>query len=98
MKIAILPGDGIGPEIVTEAVKVLQALELPLELEWADVGGKAYETSGHPLPEGTFHVHVRGEDFSDAPLETVSGSVKVPAGNTKLCWPLVFHCWFHLCS
>jgi 3-isopropylmalate dehydrogenase len=56
MKIAVLPGDGIGPEIVTEAVKVLQALELPLELEWADVGGKAYETSGHPLPEGTLNL------------------------------------------
>jgi 3-isopropylmalate dehydrogenase len=56
MKIAVLPGDGIGPEIVTEAVKVLQALELPLELEWADVGGKAYETSGHPLPEATLNL------------------------------------------
>jgi 3-isopropylmalate dehydrogenase len=56
MKIAVLPGDGIGPEIVTEAVKVLKALELPLELEWADVGGKAYETSGHPLPEATLNL------------------------------------------
>ncbi|NBX96100.1 MAG: 3-isopropylmalate dehydrogenase [Betaproteobacteria bacterium] len=56
MKIAVLPGDGIGPEIVAEAVKVLQALELPLELEWADVGGKAYETSGHPLPEATLNL------------------------------------------
>jgi len=53
MKIAVLPGDGIGPEIMAEAVKVLKALNLPLELEWADVGGKAYETSGHPLPEAT---------------------------------------------
>ncbi|PTT83866.1 3-isopropylmalate dehydrogenase, partial [Pelomonas sp. HMWF004] len=52
-KIAVLPGDGIGPEIMAEAVKVLNALNLPLQLDWADVGGKAYETSGHPLPPAT---------------------------------------------
>jgi 3-isopropylmalate dehydrogenase len=53
MKIAILPGDGIGPEIVAEAVRVLRALELPLEMETAPVGGAAYEAHGHPLPEST---------------------------------------------
>ncbi|GAD24323.1 3-isopropylmalate dehydrogenase [Acidovorax sp. MR-S7] len=53
MKIAVLPGDGIGPEIVAEAVKVLEALDLKLEMESAPVGGAAYEASGHPLPEAT---------------------------------------------
>jgi 3-isopropylmalate dehydrogenase len=53
MKIAILPGDGIGPEIVDEAVKVLHALELPFEMESADVGGTAYARHGHPLPDAT---------------------------------------------
>ena len=53
MKIAILPGDGIGPEIIDEAVKVLHALELPFEMESADVGGTAYANHGHPLPEAT---------------------------------------------
>ena len=53
MKIAILPGDGIGHEIIAEAVKVLQALELPFETEFADVGGTAYANHGHPLPEST---------------------------------------------
>lgn len=53
MKIAVLPGDGIGTEIVAEAVKVLQALDLKLEMETALVGGAAYEAHGHPLPEGT---------------------------------------------
>jgi 3-isopropylmalate dehydrogenase len=53
MKIAILPGDGIGHEIVAEAVKVLAALELPFETEFADVGGTAYANHGHPLPEST---------------------------------------------
>ncbi len=53
MKIAVLPGDGIGPEIIAEAVHVLRALDERLELEFADVGGAAYDRAGHPLPEAT---------------------------------------------
>jgi len=53
VKIAILPGDGIGTEIVAEAVKVLGVLDLRFELEEASVGGAAYESQGHPLPEAT---------------------------------------------
>ncbi|MDP1528795.1 3-isopropylmalate dehydrogenase [Rhodoferax sp.] len=53
MKIAVLPGDGIGTEIVAEAVKVLQALDLRFEMETALVGGAGYEAHGHPLPEST---------------------------------------------
>ena len=53
MKIAVLPGDGIGTEIVAEAVKVLKVLDLPFEMEEALVGGAAYEAHGHPLPEST---------------------------------------------
>lgn len=53
MKIAVLPGDGIGTEIVAEAVKVLKVLDLPFEMEEAKVGGAAYEAHGHPLPEST---------------------------------------------
>ena len=53
MKIAVLPGDGIGTEIMAEAVKVLRVLDLPLVLETAPVGGAAYEAHGHPLPEAT---------------------------------------------
>jgi len=53
MKIAVLPGDGIGTEIVAEAVKVLNALELKFEMQEALVGGAAYEALGHPLPEST---------------------------------------------
>ena len=56
MKIAVLPGDGIGTEIVAEAVKILNALELPLEMETALVGGAAYEAHGHPLPESTLNL------------------------------------------
>ena len=56
MNIAVLPGDGIGPEITAEAVKVLKALDLKFELEEAPVGGAAYEASGHPLPETTLRL------------------------------------------
>jgi 3-isopropylmalate dehydrogenase len=53
MKIAVLPGDGIGPEIVAQAVKVLKALDIGLELEQAPIGGAGYEAAGDPLPEAT---------------------------------------------
>lgn len=53
MKIAVLPGDGIGPEIIAEAVKVLNALGESFEMEAAPVGGSGYEAKGHPLPEET---------------------------------------------
>jgi 3-isopropylmalate dehydrogenase len=56
MKIAVLPGDGIGTEIVAEAVKVLQALDLKFEMEIAPVGGAAYEAAGHPLPDATLNL------------------------------------------
>jgi 3-isopropylmalate dehydrogenase len=56
MKIAVLPGDGIGSEIIAEAVKVLRVLDLPLEMEFAPVGGAAYEQQGHPLPESTLNL------------------------------------------
>ncbi len=49
-KIAVLPGDGIGPEIVEQAIRVLTALGLDLELETLPVGGAAYDIHGHPLP------------------------------------------------
>jgi 3-isopropylmalate dehydrogenase len=57
MKIAVFAGDGIGPEVTREAVRVLQALDLPgLELAEADVGGVAYKRHGHPLPPETLAV------------------------------------------
>jgi 3-isopropylmalate dehydrogenase len=56
-KILVLPGDGIGPEITAEALKVLQCLNdiygLSLSLEEGLVGGAGYEAAGHPLPPQT---------------------------------------------
>ena len=56
MKIAILPGDGIGTEIVAQAVRVLGVLDLSFECETALVGGAAYEAHGHPLPDSTLQL------------------------------------------
>ncbi|MFZ2217102.1 MAG: 3-isopropylmalate dehydrogenase [Rhodoferax sp.] len=56
MKIAVLPGDGIGTEIVAQAVQVLNALDLKFEMESALVGGAAFEAHGHPLPEATLQL------------------------------------------
>ncbi len=56
MKIAVLPGDGIGPEIVAQAVKVLEALRsdgLKIEMEHAHIGGAGYDAAKDPLPEAT---------------------------------------------
>jgi len=54
MRIAVLPGDGIGPEILAQAVKVLAALDdLKFDLQQAPIGGAAYDQSGDPLPAAT---------------------------------------------
>lgn len=52
-KVAVLPGDGIGPEIVREAVAILQLVAPDIETQEALVGGCAYDATGHPLPAET---------------------------------------------
>ena len=62
MLIALLPGDGIGPEVVTEAKRVLDALNIDgLTYEEAPVGGAAYKVLGHPLPPSTLDVARRSD-------------------------------------
>jgi 3-isopropylmalate dehydrogenase len=59
MKIAVLPGDGIGPEIMAQAIKVLNALRADgqkIEMEQAPVGGAGYEAAGDPLPAATLEL------------------------------------------
>lgn len=56
MKIAVLPGDGIGPEIVAQAVNVLKGLNLKLDLTEAPIGGAGYEAFGDPLPGSTLQL------------------------------------------
>jgi len=58
--ITVLPGDGIGPEVISEAIKVIKRIEsklsLKLNLNQALVGGAAYEATGHPLPDATLDI------------------------------------------
>ena len=62
MLIALLPGDGIGPEVIAEARRVLEALGLPgLTFEEAAVGGAAYKAHGHPLPAATLDLARRAD-------------------------------------
>lgn len=58
-KIVVLPGDGIGPEIVAEAVKILEAFRqegLDVSLEYGLIGGAAYDETGTPLPDETLQM------------------------------------------
>lgn len=79
MKIAVLPGDGIGPEITAQAVKVLKALAaksgITLELQMAPIGGAGYEAAGDPLPEDTLNL----AKASDAVLLGAVGDWKYDA-------------------
>ena len=75
MKIAILPGDGIGPEITKQAVDVLKALKLGAELLEAQIGGAGYEKFGDPLPDSTLDLAIK----SDAVLLGAVGDWKYDA-------------------
>ena len=75
MKIAVLPGDGIGPEITAQAVRVIEALGLGIRMEQAPVGGAGYDAAGDPLPAATLALCER----SDAIL---FGAVGGPAYDT----------------
>jgi 3-isopropylmalate dehydrogenase len=78
MKIALLAGDGIGPEIMREALRVLEVLRsegLSLETEEALVGGAAYDTHGDPLPDATLKL----VKDSDAVLFGAVGGTKYDA-------------------
>jgi 3-isopropylmalate dehydrogenase len=56
MKVAVLPGDGIGPEIISQAVRVLKKLDLGIQFQETAVGGTAYAAHGDPLPEATLKI------------------------------------------
>ena len=61
MKIAVLPGDGIGTEITAQAVRVLEALDMGISMETAAVGGAGFDTAGDPLPAATLAVCERSD-------------------------------------
>ncbi|WP_310532811.1 isocitrate/isopropylmalate family dehydrogenase, partial [Novosphingobium sp.] len=81
MRIAVMPGDGIGPEVTAEALRVLDALALPgLVLIEADVGGVAYKRHGHPLPPET----LEGAKSADAILFGAVGDPSCDALERRL--------------
>ncbi len=76
MKVALLPGDGIGPEVLRESVRLLEALGLPgLTLFEGDVGAAAYHRHGHPLPPETL-------EMARAADAVLFGAVGDPACNS----------------
>ncbi len=75
MKIAVLPGDGIGPEITAQAVRVVEALGLGIETAQAPVGGAGFDAAGDPLPADTLKLC----EASDAILFGAVGGPKYDA-------------------
>jgi len=73
LHIAMIPGDGIGPEVLAAAATVLGALALPLSLEWLEAGWGAFERHGTALPDAT----VEALDRCDGAL---FGAVSSPSG------------------
>jgi 3-isopropylmalate dehydrogenase len=61
MNIAVLPGDGIGPEITKQAIKILDALGLSSAVEYAPIGGAAYDEFNDPLPKNTLDLANRAD-------------------------------------
>src|SRR3546814_18264836 len=59
--VAILAGDGIGPEVTAEARRVLEALDLGIDFEEGLVGGAGYRGAGHPLPPATLDLAKRAD-------------------------------------
>ena len=80
MKIAVLPGDGIGTEIMREAVKVLNGLGESFEFEEAPIGGAGYDASGDPLPDATLALAKK----ADAILLGATGDWKYDKLDRKL--------------
>jgi len=95
MKIAVLPGDGIGTEIVAQAVKVLEVLRsdgLKIEMEYGNIGGAGYDAEGDPLPDSTLNLAKASDavllgavggpqyDTLDRPLRPERGLLRIRKG------------------
>ena len=68
MKVVCLPGDGIGPEVMAEAVRTLRALLPELELEELPLGAAAIREAGDPLPEETLAACRRADAVLKGPI------------------------------
>ncbi|MEU2790539.1 isocitrate/isopropylmalate family dehydrogenase [Streptomyces sp. NPDC007100] len=59
--VAVLPGDGIGPEVLDAALPVIEALGLPVDLEFGDIGWECWRTEGNPVPDRTWDLIGRSD-------------------------------------
>ena len=82
MNICVLPGDGIGPEVIGQAVKVLEATRLSWEFTYGEIGFAAYQKHGTPLPDQT----LAKVDAADA---TLFGAVTTPPGIPDYTSPIL---------
>ena len=81
-RICVLPGDGIGPEVTSQAVRVLEALPTPLEFVYGEVGYGAFEASGTPLPDATI-------EKVQAASATLLGAVTTPPNEPTYMSPVI---------
>ena len=80
--ICLLPGDGIGPEVIAEAARLLAALPLQVQFEYGEIGFGVYQKNGSPLPEATLETIRR----SDA---TLFGAVTTPPNIAGYFSPII---------
>ena len=73
-RVSVIPGDGIGPEVVRATVRVLQALDAPLEFEYCDAGAEAFKKHGTNLPRSTVESVMRTRVGLKGPTGTSIGT------------------------
>ena len=72
-RVAVIPGDGIGPEIVQATMKVLEAMELPIEFVWIEAGRRVWEETGRPISEEDLETIKTCDAVLKGPIETPVG-------------------------
>ena len=101
MRLAVIPGDGIGPEVVAEGLKVLRAVAPDVESTPYDLGASRWQRTGELLPDGTYAAYL--ESTAPAALAAALQAVladpdaartRADAAYTNLCahftWQAVF--------
>src|SRR5687768_14648767 len=81
--VTCINGDGIGPEVVSATVKVLEAMKAPLKFEWADAGTEVVSKYGTNLPRETLDAVLRNRVALKGPTGTVIGG-GLPSANVQM--------------
>jgi len=72
-RVAVIPGDGIGPEIVHATMRVLEAMVLPIEFVWIEAGRRVWEETGRPISEEDLETIKTCDAILKGPIETPVG-------------------------